>query len=318
MSQQLHRAVEELHRVGREYPEAWKAYDQFREARRELGDWPEYAFCPMAAAYAVASGRGAGRVSPERGTDIARLAALAAWRPTQGIYRYAPALLDALRSTPVAGDLPVEVLRHLPEWCVYVELARPGEGLGFLHGAWAHLEFDANTRHEELRLLLDSNDGLLPVALHLVGTLDEALQAFATRARVEAVAMGLPDVTARAKLMRMPELRPVLEPVVSVLLYLCAAAAELRDPRDAAHRPARPRGHRDKHVRLRCFAAERATVWETGTRLGAALELAQRQAREGESTGTGPSVMPHIRRAHWHTYWVGAGDVSCAGCRPSP
>ena len=28
---------------------------------------------------------------------------------------------DAVRDTPVEGDIPCEVLHRLPEWCVYVE-----------------------------------------------------------------------------------------------------------------------------------------------------------------------------------------------------
>ena len=38
----IHPAVAHLRAVARDYPDAWKAYDQFRQDRRELGDWPEW------------------------------------------------------------------------------------------------------------------------------------------------------------------------------------------------------------------------------------------------------------------------------------
>ncbi len=54
--------------------------------------------------------------------SIALVGTMAAWRPTQGIYRFATNLLDELWDTPVTGDLPSDLLHRLPEWCVYIEL----------------------------------------------------------------------------------------------------------------------------------------------------------------------------------------------------
>ena len=78
-------------------------------------------------------------------SDVARLAALGAWRVTQGIYRFDPDLYLAIIETSVDGDLPHDVLYRMPEWCVYVET--PGMlWLGVqLHGFFAHLESDAKS-----------------------------------------------------------------------------------------------------------------------------------------------------------------------------
>lgn len=128
MSQpQFHRRTcrprDAVEQASRDYPGAWGVLDQFRADRGQQGlpDWPAWCYLPMAAAYAVVSGGGPRRVAPERAGDVARLAALAAWRMTQGIYRFDPAVFDAVRSTPVAGDIPADVLYRLPEWCVYIE-----------------------------------------------------------------------------------------------------------------------------------------------------------------------------------------------------
>jgi hypothetical protein len=50
---------------------------------------------------------------------------------------------------------------------------------------------------------------------------------------------------------------------------------------------------------------DRPTHWEVGYRLGAALRRASAERSSEEPTGTHSRPRPHIRRAHWHSYWVG-------------
>jgi hypothetical protein len=76
--------------------------------------------------YIVAEGRAS--LPLERAFDPMILAALCAWRMGKGVYRFDPDLLQELWETPVTGEIPGEILLHLPEWCVYLEL--PGRVLG--------------------------------------------------------------------------------------------------------------------------------------------------------------------------------------------
>jgi hypothetical protein len=160
MSPQLpahtHRAREVLLAVGRAYPNAWAQAEKFRLMRGGELQWAEWCYLPLAGAYAIVSGGGDRRVTFERSHHTGAIAALAAWRMTQGIYRVDPALGEALINTPIEGDIPESVLYRLPEWCVYIETpdlewdGRP------LYGIWAHLEEDANDKSHELRLLMDA------------------------------------------------------------------------------------------------------------------------------------------------------------------
>lgn len=97
--------------------------------------------------------------------------ALAAWRVTQGIYRFDPTTFDALWKTPVTGDIPTEVLFHLPEWCVYIPTPDQTWQGAMLNGFFAHLECDMNKRRIELRLVLDvtgaAGDDLIVMPIHL-------------------------------------------------------------------------------------------------------------------------------------------------------
>ncbi|WP_373508912.1 hypothetical protein [Thiocapsa sp.] len=97
-----------------------------------------------------------------------------------------------------------------------------------------------------------------------------------------------------------------LAPLVALLLYLCAENAEIGD---GERRPANPMPKRTKGG-LRLFPPDRATAWDVGVRLGAALRQANRgtpgDAGEAEG-GSRNGPRPHIRRAHWHTYLTGKG-----------
>ena len=59
---------------------------------------------------------------------------------------------------------------------------------------------------------------------------------------------------------------------------------------------------------MRMFAPDHPSRWEVGYRLGAALRQALSEHEPAEPTGTHASPRPHIRRAHWHSFWAGKRD----------
>ncbi|MCP4635931.1 MAG: hypothetical protein GY848_05600 [Methyloversatilis sp.] len=279
------------------YPQAWRLADEFRADRgRGLPDWPAWCYLPLSASYAIVSANlGVDRLSVQHVGDVARLGALAAWRVTQGIYRFDPALYAAIVDTPVSGDVPHDVLYRLPEWCVYVETPGLAWNDGQLFGFFAHLEYDVNTGRPELRLLLDADTALVPVPLHLgPWSLAESISRAVDVARVQATVVGgmpagVPQV-----------LREWVEPLVSLLLYLCSQNAEIGDGR---RQPANPEPKRTKSG-WRLFPPDRPTTWDVGVRLGSALRTAYHAAETGQG-GAHAAPRAHIRRAHWHGYWIG-------------
>jgi hypothetical protein len=108
------------------YPEAWRQVDDLRARRKELGDWPDWCFLPLAGAYAIVSGgKRLGADAPVEHVGI--LGALAAWRVTQGIYRFDSAIFDALWGTPVTGDIPTGSCSTCPNGAA---TSRPLTGAG--------------------------------------------------------------------------------------------------------------------------------------------------------------------------------------------
>lgn len=310
-----HPAQMALAAIAKAYPGCWRELDHLIDGVRvKAGGWPEWCWAPMSASYAVVSRGEALPPGDPRIIDVSRLAALAAWRPTQGVYRLDEAVLDSLWTSAVEGELPVETLLHLPEWCVYVETPgrRLGSGLDVL-GFWAHLECAAEAAGRiELRFVLQmagpseaALSALWPIPLHLVagGTLaDGALAAFRT-ALANGGAEGLVADDVRKAFAVMVK---GIEPLLSVVLYLCAVAEEVRAP--DGRTPGRPTpkpGRKGEPPRF--YPPDTPAVYETGARLGAALRAAQAHVASEQSieTHTGRGVSPHVRRAHWHTYLAG-------------
>lgn len=235
------------------------------------------------------------------------LTALAAWRLTQGVYRFDPELYAALVDTPITGDLPCEVFFSLPEWCVYVETPQLGTQAGF----FAFLEY----LHEPiagatfvLQLVRDHKGFLAqyPVPLRKA----PLLQIITDMRRPD----DAPHQAHAVPTEDDQELHELFRPMISLLLYLCSVNAEIGT---GSRRPARPQPIKTKEG-PRMFPPDRSTTWDVGCRLGAVLRHAKEQpeepkAEQGEVTpAADPSEVvprgsprPHIRRAHWHAYWHG-------------
>ena len=302
---------------GRKYPEAWRRADKMRiEFADELPGWsylPDRFGLYVLAPEAVKSGEQLRDVSEEIKGDATAISTLLTWRMTQGIYSFDPDVYEAVCSTLLKGDIPLEVLLRLPEWCVYVET--PGAIHSGLpqYGFFAHIDFEPRTKKPMLVLLLDTSDGLasIPVQLGAWSLAESAERTIAeSRAQIAAgnvmAASNVPDEITAA----LAAFRATVEEPISLLLYLCSQAAEIGD---GSRCPANPAPKRVKRG-IRLFAAEKPSRWDVGVRLGAALRLAKRTASDS-GDGSGNGVRPHVRRAHWHGFWSGSRAPQHASTR---
>lgn len=194
----------------------------------------------------------------------------------------------------MTGDLPCDVFYRLPEWCVYIETPDVQTAWGRQYGAWVHLEWDANTGRTELRLVLDTDEQLLPMILHLGDwSITEALERFgieaANQAGCEWIAPHPEQIT---------DLKTIVEPIVSLTLYLCSSNAEFN-----GNRPERPKPKYTKRG-WRLFPPDKPRTWDVAVRLGSAIRKYY-LAEQTEQTGLHSGPRPHVRRAHWHSFWTG-------------
>lgn len=280
-----------LREIGRRWPAVWRQVDSLRADRgRALPNWPEWCYLPMAGALAIATG--GLDPTPEIILDLhlppAVIAASAAWRVGKLAYRFDPDLFRSLVDQSLTGDLPCDILLRLPHYCIYLETPGMVRDDIPVAGFFAHLEHDTNDGRRELRLLLLMEDHTVRVVPVHLGewTLEEGLRRISEEAgRVTGI-----DVEG----MLAPE---GLEPFLQLLLYLCAENADMPQ----GSRPGRP-------ARELRQLPDIPTRWDVGLRIGAAIRRYENTQTDEPGEGTHASPRPHVRRAHWHHFWMGPKD----------
>lgn len=260
----------------------WKQFDAFRADRgKGLPNWPDWCWCPLAGAFAILT-QGSDDRLPGQG-KLAELGAVAAWRAGQGIYRIHPFLMDALRDTPVTG-VPAQWLYMLPEWCMWFEV---GQG-----GFFAHLEYDVNHNRPELRFWVvpSAEASGYPIILHLdKETIEECIESVFKESRRNAKEF----LVEGGELPTVGEYEQVVRPFLNLLIYAIGAIqkGDIRNPKQAGLLPR-------KHTKT----PNHPQVWEVGWKQGDAFK----QAYEAMGQGEHSSPRPHVRRAHWHSFWQGS------------
>jgi len=298
-----------LREIARTYPQAWQIIKACRAGKgKGLPDWPDWCYVPIAAGMAVVS-----EYHSDKWYDVftrrltpAIVTAAAAWRVSQGVYRFDPDLYKSLIEQPLEGNLPCDLLKRLPEWCVYIEVdpsTAPRTEKHVMTGFWAHLEYDVKNMREELRFVFfwNGTELLLPVPLHLGNwTLKESIRRVVTEAQEMGKQYGIEVSDSVADVAD-------LAPFVQLVLYLCA---------DNVDMPVRPQ-HPKTRVRLsgQVDVVKEPRIWTVGERVGAAIRnCRETHAEREESSGsqraheTHASPRPHVRRAHWHSFWAGPRD----------
>lgn len=308
-----------LKKYGEAIPGLWKVIDEARA--QSSTKWPSWCFAPIELVRAVVVGAAlnSGFRDPKPLlTDLVATTMLAAWRTTQGIYVFDPDVQSSIWNTSLDGDIPSEVLLHLPEWCCFVCATGSVFGeevLGFL----VSLNKDSEQLPPELWLLViykDEDAEVEPLCLTLTGSITDA------------IAGGLAKLERTTFAMKPEQKAPVLERLrtryigavrdlagmVSLVLYLAADNREISNP-NSGGQPTNPKPTKTKRG-VRIFPASEPKRWDVGWRLGAALRQAQMSLEEssplppgdGELQRTSPRG--HIRRAHWHSFWSGARTSS--------
>lgn len=291
-----HRAREILLKWHRRCPDIFDFLDACHAGKGKDGtpDWPDWCYVPIAAGLTATTHH-------DLPADLAGiLAALSAWRMTQGIYRFDSTLYASLIETPVTGDIPAGTLYRLPEWCVYVETS---EGVQYMSrdvsGAFVWLEHDVNTEGAELRMLLDLGQdyevGLVHAIVHLGGTvqdgIDEALAEMMRNTSGEELGQtGATEAT-----------RDPVSRILSLLLYMCSVSDYQRKGVDDM--PVIPTPKRTKNG-MRLFGAGGPAMWDVGVRMGSALRQAY-HAQQLTTGSTHASPRGHVRRGHWHSFRAG-------------
>lgn len=213
--------------------------------------------------------------------------ALAAWRLGRGLYRFDPEFAAALIDTRLEGGLPAALLAQLPEWAVWVDTV--GIIPGFV-GFFAVLDGAPRVGVYCVRFTLWTDDGL-DTASFTIAMEHDGMTLEQSWAEHGGPAEG-PG-----------EFAPAFRAAINLVLYLCDVRADYY----GALRPKNPVAVKTRRG-WRIFPPSEPRIWRIGERIGERLRQAQLQADSSEKADA-MMRRPHLRRAHWHTFRVGAGRV---------
>jgi len=235
------------------------------------------------------------------------------WTRSKMIYRFDDTLADTLAVQPLEGKIPADALNYLPYPCVYIErkmILGEFETIGFF--AW--LDWMDGEQEKLLRLQFrQANGDSLPLFVPITGgTIDESVSAYVNSAHARSETTGKPKYKERDLLNS--QFPKILTECINLLLYLCSEKPDMPDDTEL-----RTRRSRDSYGN-----PKRAAEWDVGTRIGSALRKAKvvtaeikepedkpLDSSEGtEAKSAHSSPRPHLRRAHWHSFWVGKRDSS--------
>lgn len=239
---------------------------------------------------------------------IAPLVILSPWRATQGIYRFDPDRLARLTKAPFLGEIPVEALQLLPEWCVYIDLPEP---VVFSGKSFPGFFATCNTQGGEPQLVLGwiggPGVGFEIDGLPLKGTLEESIEHMIRTVVAKRARTAIGTRFSRLGEEDRKDLRSRFRFALPILLYLASVNAEIRSRHGDQSQP--EKRERLAVVKKGKHKAPGPRGWDVGWRHGPSLP--RRGHGNGEEAdqshgGKHRFLRPHIRTAHFHHYWVGS------------
>ncbi|OXR40244.1 hypothetical protein B7C42_07669 [Nocardia cerradoensis] len=243
------------------------------------------------------------------------------WLQNRVVYRVHPELAASLVDTDPSAQIPCEVLRRLPHPDPFVAfpiplLAPHSTGAMQVVAPPVYVGMLVTGLNDQLELCSTADPRLRLLSVALIGR----VQPVGGEPHYPWEAIEIPCRTERFTIDEMIQMRRALRGnaseaehteiesnayrlAISLLLYLCS-------DRQDAKSPVLVPSKRTKRRRVHGGG----TVVDIGFDIGPKLFDA-RQAASETASESGRQVRPHIRRAHWHTYWTGPRDNPTADVR---
>lgn len=291
--------LELTNKIANKYPKCWNQVKLFRESK-EKGDlsWDNLCYIPVGACIAITTDcNHASSFSALRDAQI--LAATAPWRIYKQVYSFPIEMETLLFEQADDIAIPADVLRNLPYPCIYVET----HTLADINGFFFHFESDVNTGRLEMRfLLLTENLDCIPYVVHMIpgGTLQDGLNDSLKETNTNLNKIGCKSLSHNINDYE------IVYKLIQLVLYICAQNKEIEEDvitRKTYRKPKTENSIKDKFREVQ--------KWNLGVEISQTIrKMSQRPStsfshRGNESSGVGTSKSPHVRRGHWHHFWIG-------------
>lgn len=298
--------LDTLRLVGSKFPGLWALIDEARPRACQLAGCTERVWAPTEAA--VTAGitclSRQGLSAEDSVFPFPPLAlTLAQWRKDKEVFVIDPDLAHVLYEQDDLS-IPAGVFDFLPYGCFYVQapdLEPDRDPAQQPHGFFVSIGWDSRQHQETLSFIfLDEFHHFHPFDLALDGR--DIAECFdrMVRLRLDSGLQIMEDC-ARRELATRPAVIDLLRRSLQLVLYLCAVNAEIvPDPeqRTTMRRTSGP--PRDRYAEVR--------KWDAGFRVGAAIRAqipGPASIAEARPAGAQTPKRPHMRRGHWHHFWIG-------------
>lgn len=283
----------------------WREVDEYR--RKFKDKWPAWCFLPLSVWHSLVldlEPRFAQSNDPAKiglvNAWATSMAAVGAWRPTQGVYVFDAEAFEAIGRSDIDSQIPVEHILHLPAWSVYIKWINDR-----YDGFFATLSYDLSDSKKYLDLVfLDDNNGgpprpiLVKIPLQKSMSISEAIESL----KHEILEANKGDRTASALAEEYyDELRVDDTAIaISLLLYLCCGKPEIDGIQSV------PTIYHPQETRVksgwRLYPPDKPKIHIVAERIG--YKLREYKAKN-QIAPTNKKMPPHIRGGHFKRYWYG-------------
>lgn len=227
---------------------------------------------------------------------LSHVAVLVPWRYTKGIYEFDKTVYDSLLTTDIDINIPFDVFDRLPQWSLYIKFPEP---MDFKHKLKSYRGMDIeqlniegffvsiNTAKEHREIIFIINAGVITMHLQYYyefGTVREMIDK-----------ASLPTESKEQDEFQDYVFRSIVPIMLQLTMYLCSQEPDI----DLNGESRLTNGSLVKTKKgMRLMPASKYTTYKVGSNVGKLI-------REAISLGIGSAKSPHIRKAHWHSYWTG-------------
>ncbi|EMO54755.1 AcrVA2 family anti-CRISPR protein [Leptospira noguchii] len=265
--------------------------------------WNKYVFAPLGAYFPILF-EGKPKLDPKflvKMNLLQQMAAIVPWSLSKSIYRFTNELIEELTNSELPENIPCEALKLLPYWSIYIELTN--QEIKDCKGFFVFL--DSIDGIDELRILLDFEDKppyLLKLLLKDNCSIEESLKF--TTDQIKTKYYG--NIT--------NSIFPFLDTsndlfieyykvIIPIILYINSENSEITG--NYSYKEYKNRNKEKMEVGNNLEPASQINIWEAGKNFSEHLRLHNNSTKIINKENT---KSPHIRRSHWHHYWVGNGD----------
>lgn len=280
-----------------------RAIENLAEKERFLMTWDEWIFSALDLKFPNWSkGLKHGDSIPQQyfeylPSSVGILQSAGLWRYTKSIYQFDETIGKMLIASEFNGKIPSSVLENIPEWVVYIDTSNLA--LELENTAVSGIYFNVTETVGNLVLvqtvLLSNN--VTKTSLMMLS--DKSIE--------ENIADFVDKYHNKEKELDMVLIEPFvqfLKQTIHLLLFVLQPEPDIYPIEPLASTSSyEPFKKTKKGIRL--FEAQKTRTFKVGTDTKKSLDDSVAKFKAANAGGT---VIPHIRRGHWHGYWSGSKD----------